>query len=132
MAMRKPNHIRPALRDKIDREFLPEIHHTRWAERLAQLVAAKRRATSPAERAVIQTQIRDHYKHENDLNWTRLTLATQRVATAELPPPQLWKRARLYVLEQLNTIRAWQQERHPPSAQAGRPTMRDLWRALRL
>lgn len=69
------NHIRPALRKRIDEMFLAEIHRARWAERRKGLLVAKRRATSPAERKAIEAQIREHYKHENDLNGTRRALA---------------------------------------------------------
>ena len=69
------NHIRAELRKKIDETFLPEIHRARWAARRRALLAAKRRATSPAERAAIQAQLREHSKHENDLDSTRQALS---------------------------------------------------------
>lgn len=76
--MRKPNHISPALRKKIDQTFLPEIHRARWAERRAELLAAMRLAISPPEHSAIQAWISEHYKHENDLELTRRELAKRR------------------------------------------------------
>ena len=70
--------IRSALRKQIDETFPPEIHRARWAERRKELLAAKRRATSPAERKAILAQIHEHYKHEHDLDWTRRALAERR------------------------------------------------------
>jgi hypothetical protein len=59
------NRIRSALRKQIDETFLPEIHRTRWAERRNELLVAKRRATSPAEREAIQAQLHEHYEREH-------------------------------------------------------------------
>ena len=112
--MRKPNHIRPALRKKIDQTFLPEIHRARWAERLAQLAHAKKRASTPEEQDAIAAQIREHYGYENDLEWTRRELSVRRADGLKNCPSRtsLWHRWSYYVREHSATIRAWWRARH--------------------
>ena len=129
--MRKPNHIRPALRKKIDREFLREIHRTSWADRRTELLLAIRRATSPAERKAFQAQLREHYQHENDLGAMRNELRARRADRANLPPSRAsgWRH---YVREHFATLRAWWCAHRAPKLSEQRTTWGDLWRALRL
>jgi hypothetical protein len=111
MATRKPNHIRPALRRKIDETFLPEIHQARWAARLAQLHTAKRHARTPTDCATAQRAIREHYGHKNDLDLTRLELEARRANHAKLPPRKRspLRRTRYYIAEQYFAILAYWQ-----------------------
>jgi hypothetical protein len=135
MATRKPNHIRPALRRKIDETFLPEIHQARWAARLAQLHTAKRRARTPADCATAQRAIREHYGQRNDLDLTRLELEARRTARAAppVPSPLTWlHQAIRYLAEQRSAIRTWRDARRHPADCRMRPRWADLWRALRL
>lgn len=134
MAMQNANHIRPALRKTIDETFLPEIHQARWAERLAQLHAAKNHAHTPAERATVERAIREHYEHKNDLDLTRLELEARRANYAKLPPRKrsLLRRTRYYIAEQYFAILAYWQPWRRPEVRHLRTTWADLWRMLRL
>lgn len=66
--------IRPDTKHELDAMFLPELHRTRWAETLAQLEDARRNAATPADEEAVKAQIREHMKHEYDVEQTRQAL----------------------------------------------------------
>jgi hypothetical protein len=51
--------------------FLPELHQSWWAERLAQLRDEKDATTDPAQVGAIEDRIREHYKLRHDVDLTR-------------------------------------------------------------
>lgn len=65
---------------KLDAMFLPEIHQARWAERRALLHERLQTAEMlPADKraetiAVVQAEIKEHYKHRFDVEQARCEL----------------------------------------------------------
>lgn len=60
--------------------FLPEVHQTRWAEKWAQLEGERNAAATPVEAEAIKAQIREHLKHEFDVEQTRRELESSYAA----------------------------------------------------
>lgn len=73
---------------KLDAMFLPELHRARWAETLAQLEGACRDAATPADVEVVKAQIREHMKHEYDVEQTRRALEAGYARNSRVKQPR--------------------------------------------
>jgi len=78
--------VSPETKAVLDKMFLPELHQTRWAERLAQLQDEQDAATDPAQVQAIEEQIREHYKHEYDVSQTERALRSADTAHKSRSP----------------------------------------------
>lgn len=66
--------IQPDTKRELAEMFMPELHRVRWAETLAQLEDVKQAADTPADIEAVKAQIREHMKHEYDVEQTRRAL----------------------------------------------------------
>lgn len=73
---------------KLDAMFPSELHRARWAETLAKLEDARREAATPADVEVIKAQIREHMKHEYDVEQTRRALEAEYARNSLVTQPR--------------------------------------------
>lgn len=66
-----------APKKELDAMFLPELHHTLWAQKMGELRDVLRHATTPAAEAAAQASIMAHYKSRHDLDATRRMLEAE-------------------------------------------------------